>query len=245
MIGYFKLEMLRALRDPRFLLLAFLVPVGFYLLFAGLFGQGVGASGLPVQVALMVSMSVYGAMFAVMLATGPRVAQDRGIGWVRQMRLLPVKQNAVLLARLLAALALAGPAIALVLATAVLTHGIHLDAWRWVVLALLLWVGSVPFAIFGLAIGFATGAEVAFGVLYALNMVLGALGGLWMPLSIFPSGLQAAGKLLPSYRAADLGWRLVAGQTVDIASVLFLLGWTAVFIALAMLFSRRAGQSRV
>jgi ABC-2 type transport system permease protein len=244
MIGYLRLEALRTLRDPRFLLLALAAPVGFYLLFAGLFGQGVSDSGLPVQVALMVSLSVYGTMFAVMLATGPRLAQDRGIGWQRLLQLLPVRSHAIFTARMLAAVMLAAPALALVLLTAVLTHGVHLDAGRWLALAFVLWLTSAPFAILGIAVGYATGAESAFGVLYALNTALSALGGLWMPLSLFPKGLQTAGKLLPSYRAADLGWSVVAGKAIDGSSVLILLAWAAVFSLLALALARRVSRSR-
>src|SRR5579862_6876849 len=105
MIGYLRLEVLRSLRDPRYLILALGAPVGFYLLFAGLYGNQV-SGGLTTEVALMVSLAVYGAMWATMLATGPRIAQDRGIGWQRQLQLLPIQPNAILVARLLAAIAL-------------------------------------------------------------------------------------------------------------------------------------------
>ncbi|MGH2514499.1 MAG: ABC transporter permease [Ktedonobacterales bacterium] len=243
MIGYLRLEVARSLRDARFLILALVAPVGFYLLFAGLFGGG-SAGTISVAEALMVSLSVYGIMFAVTLATGPRIAQDRGIGWQRQLRLLPVAPRSVLLARLLAAVALALPALALVLLTAVLTHGIHLDAGKWIALVVVLWVTSVPFAVLGVAIGYATGSEAAFGVLYALSVVLSALGGLWMPITLFPTGLQVAGKLLPTYRAADLGLHIVAGKGLDFSDILLLVAWTIVFCLLALFFSARMPQSR-
>lgn len=243
MIGYLRLEVLRSLRDPRYLILALVAPVGFYLLFAGLYGGQV-SGGLTTQVALMVSLSVFGAMWAVMLATGPRIAQDRGIGWQRQLQLLPIQPRAILLARLLAAVVLALPAIALMLLTAVVTHGVSLDAGQWVALTLLLWLGSIPFAVLGIAIGYALSGETAFGLLYGLNLVLGALGGLWFPVSIFPKGLQTVGKLLPSYRAADLGWHVVAGRALDFSSVLLLVAWTAAFCLIAVFFSTRIPRTR-
>jgi ABC-2 type transport system permease protein len=243
MFGYLRLEFLRAIRDPRYLLLAVAAPIGFYLLFAALFGQDVGSGGVSNAVALMVSMGVYGAMWAVLSATGPRIAQDRSVGWLRQLRLLPVRPNAILLARLVAALLLAGPALVLVFVTAALTHGVTLDVGRWLALLGLLWVGVVPVGALGLVIGYATDADSAFGVLYGLYMVLAALGGLWMPLSILPSGLQTIGKLLPSYRAADLGWRVIAGAPFDFANVAVLAVWGALFALLAIFFSRRISRA--
>jgi ABC-2 type transport system permease protein len=112
MAGYRKLELLRTVRDPKYIILALLAPIGFYLLFSTLFGgQSAGAAGMTVQAALMVSMSMYGAMWAVLAATGPRIAQDRTVGWARQMRLLSIGVTKTLTARLIAATLLAGPAI--------------------------------------------------------------------------------------------------------------------------------------
>ena len=96
----------------------------------------------------------------------------------------------------------------------------------------------------GLVIGYAAEAEVAFGIVYGLYMVLAALGGLWMPISILPSGLQTIGKLLPSYRAADIGWRVLAGKSIDVSSVLILVAWTVVCALLALFFSARTARSR-
>lgn len=243
MIGYLHLEVARSLRDVRFLILALVAPVGFYLLFAGLFGGG-SAGSISVAAALMVGMSVYGAMYAVMVATSPRIAQDRSSGWVRQLRLLPVRPNSVLVARLLAALTLALPALALVMLTAVLTHGIRLGAATWIALTIVLWLTSIPFAVLGSAIGYAMGAEAAFGLLYAVGVVATTLGGLGMPLSLLPAGLQTAGKLLPTYRAADLGIHIVAGKSLDFSDVLLLVAWTMLFCLLALFFSSRVPRSR-
>jgi ABC-2 type transport system permease protein len=245
MFGYLRLEVARSLRDPRYVVLALVAPVGFYLLFSTLFA---GPSGSPaavyVQVGLMVSMSVFGAMWAVLSATGPRIAQDRSVGWLRQTRLLPVEQSSLLVARLLAALVLVGPTLGLVMLTARISHNVTLDAGQWIALIAVLWVAIIPVAIMGVAIGYATGAEVAFGIVYGLYMVLAALGGLWMPISTMPAGMQTFGKLLPSYRAADLGWHIAFGNAVDYSSVLYLLAWAAVFSVIALYFSRRAVAAR-
>jgi FAD binding domain len=46
--------------------------------------HGQRAQGLPQPTELMVAMIAYGAMWAVFQATGPRIAQERAIGWTRQ-----------------------------------------------------------------------------------------------------------------------------------------------------------------
>jgi ABC-2 type transport system permease protein len=244
MIGYLRLQVLSAVRDPRYLMLAVAAPIGFYLLFSALFGQASGPGGVKVQVLMIVSMSVFGAMWAVLSATGPRVAQERSIGWLRQLRLLPVRAPAVLTGRLLAALAIAGPAIVLVFITGAIAHSVSMEAWRWALLLAVIWIGVVPVGALGLVIGYAADAEVAFGIIYGLYMVLAALGGLWMPISILPSGLQTIGKLLPSYRVADIGWRILEGSAIDYSSVLILAAWTAGCALLALFFASRTARSR-
>jgi len=216
MIGYLRLELMRGLRDPRYLVLALVAPVGFYLLFTNLFGaaQGAGANGLPAAVGAMVSMAMFGAMWAVLSATSPRIAQERGIGWLRQLRLLPVRAQSVLTARLIAAVVLAGPALVLVFITAVVNHGVALDAWRWVVLLALLWLGAVPIALLGIALGYATDADSAFTITYGLNLVLAALGGLWMPISVLPRPAILAGMLSAGRRSnSPTSWRWSPGRS--------------------------------
>jgi hypothetical protein len=43
-----------------------------------------------------------------------------------------------------------------------------------------------------------------------------------MPISMLPSGLRTVGTLLPSYNAADLGWRIELEYAVTFSSVLIL-----------------------
>jgi ABC-2 type transport system permease protein len=104
-ITYLRLEVLRVIRNSRYLFLSLVTPVGFYLLFSSLFGKQ-PAEGLQQSVELMVSMAAYGAIGAVLFATGPRVAAERGSGWLRQLRTTPLPAGKVIAAKVLAAMAL-------------------------------------------------------------------------------------------------------------------------------------------
>ncbi len=245
MKGYVRLEVLRTLRDPLYTFLAVGAPIGFYLLFAGLFGSSPHAPGtLSGNVEIMVAMAAFGGIWACLVATGPRIATERGSGWLRNLQLLPISARETLGARLLASIVFALPAIVLVCATAVVVHGVQLTAWRWLSLILLVWVGVWPFAILGIAIGYATNSDTAFGVTFGLYEVLSALGGLWVPPAILPASMLAVGEKLPTYQAADLGWRVALGQSPELTSVALLVLWTLVFVLFAALFARRAATSR-
>ncbi len=242
---YLRLELLRVLRDARYLALAVGAPIGFYLLFATLFGdQPVPAGQLPGTVGIMVAMAAYGAIWAVLSATGPRVSQEREIGWFDQLRAMPVRAYQVLTAKITASLMLALPALILVCLTAALAKGVRLDAWQWVAIVATMWLGSLPFAALGLAIGYTVSADASFALSYGIYVAMSAIGGLWVPPTQLPAGMQSVAHALPSYQLAELGWRIAAGHAPQIGGVLVLIAWTAGATGIALLGYRRPSLRR-
>jgi len=240
MTGFLALELRRSLRDVRYLIIAVAMPIGLYLLFAGLFGaNGQRAQGLRQPVELMVAMIAYGAIWAVFSATGPRIAHERAIGWTRQLRVTPLSPAAALSGKLVTALAAALPAMALVGVTAVLSHHVQLSAAQWLALLAAMWAGVLPLALLGLAIGYIAGDEIAFPLIMALYFALGALGGLWIPLSTMPHAIQDLGQALPSNGVAELGWRIAGGQASAPKAVLVLTAWLLGSSTAALLAYRR------
>ena len=242
MTGFLALELRRALRDVRYLVIAVAMPIGLYLLFTGLFGShSQQALGLPQSVELMVAMVAYGAIWAVFSATGPRIAHERAIGWTRQLRVTPLAPVSALSGKLVTALAAALPAMLLVALTAVVSHHVHLSAAQWLALVAAMWAGVLPLALLGLAIGYLAGDEIAFPLMMALYFALGALGGLWIPLSNMPHVMQDIGKVLPSNGLAHLGWRIAGGQASVLPAAIVLAAWTLASALAAILAYRRRG----
>jgi len=240
MTGFLILEMRRSLRDVRYLVLAVALPIGLYLLFAGLFGShGQQALGLSQPTELMVAMVAYGAMWAVFSATGPRIAHERAIGWTRQLRVTPLSPASALSGKLVTALAAALPAMVLVALTAVVSHHVQLGAAQWLAMLAAMWAGVLPLALLGLAIGYLAADEIAFPLTMALYFALGALGGLWMPPSVMPHAMQDISQALPSDAVAELGWRITGGQASVPKAVLVLAAWTLGSAAAALLAYRR------
>ena len=248
---YFRLECLRMLRDPRYLALAVIAPIGFYLLFATLFGgkPATAPGQLPGTVEIMVAMAAYGAIWGALSATGPRIAAERGIGWLAQLRAMPLAGRQVMAAKLAAGMAVALPALLLVCVTAAAAKDVRLAAWQWAALAGALWLGSLPFALLGIAIGYAVGSETAFPLSYALYMAMSAMGGLWVPPSQLPASFRNVADVLPTYRLADLGWQIAGGHAPTVADAAVLAGWTLGLGLLAALAYRglrpaRSGRPR-
>jgi len=240
MTGFLGLELRRSLRDVRYLVIAVAMPVGLYLLFAGLFGaHGQRAQGMPQPTELMVAMIAYGAIWAVFSATGPRIAHERAIGWTRQLRVTPLRPASALSGKLVTALAAALPAMMLVAVTAVASHHVQLSAAQWPALLAVMWAGVLPLALLGLAIGYLAGDEVAFPLTMSLYFALGALGGLWTPPSVMPHAMQDIAQALPSHAVAELGWRITGGQASAPKAALVLAAWTLGSGLAALLAYRR------
>ena len=143
--------------------------------------------------------------------------------------------------KLLTALAAALPAMLLVALTAVTSHHVHLSAAQWLALFAAMWAGVLPLALLGLAIGYLAGDEIAFPLTMALYFALGALGGLWIPLSNMPHVMQDIGKVLPSNGLAQLGWRIAGGQASLLPAAIVLAAWTLASALAAILAYRRRG----
>ncbi len=230
-LGYLRLELSRTVRDGRYLLLAVIAPVGFYLLFSAVFGgKSAGQDttfGLPAAKEIMVAMATFGAMWAALSATAPRLARDREGGWSDYLVTTPLRAAQVLAGRIVAGMLVALPAVVTVCVAAVVAHGVHLAAWQWGADVALLWIGVLPFVALGIAIGSLATSTVAYAVSTGLWFALAALGGLWVPPGVLSPGLRHVAAALPSYNQAALGWHVTSGSAPAAANVLVLVAWTA------------------
>ncbi len=72
---------------------------------------------------------------------------------------------------------------------------------------------------------------------------LAILGGLWAPISSFPDTLATIGRMLPSFRLADLGRAALTGGAPDLADIAVLAVYATVIGALAA-WRYRASEQR-
>ncbi|MEU8591241.1 ABC transporter permease [Streptomyces sp. NPDC048664] len=234
MLDYLRLEVRRTLRDVGFVIGGIAMPVMMYLLFTNL-GGGDGSW----KAASMVGMAAYGAVGSA-LNTGGGVAEDRAVGWLRQLRVTPMTPRQVVVGRALTGSVTVLPAIVAVLAAGGLVNGVRLAVWQWAAIALLLWLGSVPFTLLGLGNGYRLTAQTTGVVNMICNLGLAVLGGLWFPISLFPGWLRAVSACTPTSGFARLGTAIADGRAPALGATLVLAGWLAVFGSYAVLSYRRS-----
>jgi len=158
MWAYLKFELRRMLREPGILVFTVLMPVASYVVFTGFGDLNSQAEGIPVAATIMVGIAGYGAIIGV-LSLGGSVAVERTQGWLRQLRVTPLRPRAVVAVKAFTSTLIAIPSIISVGIAGAIEHHIHLPVSHWVLILAVMWVGTVPFALLGLALGYAPVAE--------------------------------------------------------------------------------------
>ncbi|MGP4049308.1 ABC transporter permease [Streptomyces sp. 2A115] len=238
MLAYLRLEVRRTLRDTGFVIGGVVMPVMMYLLFTNL-DDGT-ASGW--KTTSMIGMAAYGAMGSA-LNTGGGVAEDRSIGWLRQLRVTPMSPRQVVVGRTLTGAVTVLPAILAVLAAGGLVNGVRLDAWKWAVIALLLWLGSIPFTLLGLGNGYRLTGQATGVVNMVCNLGLSVVGGLWFPVTLFPEWLRSLSSYTPTNRFSQLGTAVADGHAPTLGAVLVLTVWLLAFGSYAVVSYRRSART--
>lgn len=240
MLAYLKLEIVRTLRNRRYIFFVIGFPVVFYLLFTHIFtGDATVQEKSDFFRDYMIAMSAYGALGSSMMATGPRIAMERTIGWGRQLRLTPLSPGAALVAKIGSAVVTAAVAPVVVTVVGRLVNHVSLPPGHWLLIVAFLWLGTLPFAALGAAIGYLVDGETAQLVTMISYLTLAIMGGFWFPVDNFGSGLQHVARALPSFRYADLGWQTVSGHFPPLLDFAVLAAWTAGFVALGLYAYRR------
>lgn len=240
--AYARLELRRALRNRRYVMFAVGIPVFFYLLYTGVLGGKDAAADPTWSATFMVSMAAYG-MIAASLASAMPIAQERASGWTRQLRITPLTPSAWVVTKMLVAYLTGLPALVLVSLAAIVLNHVALSPATWVAILVSMAVGVLPFVGLGMLIGFVLDVNSAQGAMTIASIGLAVMGGLWAPLSTFPDGLATIGRMLPSYRFADLGWSARATGAPDLTDFVFVAGWALLAFALVA-WRYRASEQR-
>ncbi len=241
-VRFLALELRRAVRNGRYLVFTVVLPSVMLLLFVNLYG-GLGQTfpnGVPVVTSLMMNMALLGVMSGP-LATGARIAVERGSGWQRQLRLTPLTGTGYVVTKGLLGLLVALPAILLVSVVGV-ALGVRLDAGQWPAVLLALWLGAVPFVLLGIVVGLVATPDGMQAITGVASLLLGLLGGIWIPADVAPEWLRAVMEALPTYWAKQLAQAPLVSDPPVGHALLVLGAWVLV---LGLVAARRFRAGRV
>jgi ABC-2 type transport system permease protein len=177
------------------------------------------------------------------MSIGTGVASDKSLGWLQQLRITPLDPSRVVAGRAISGSVTVLPTVLAVLLAGALVNGVRLEAGQWVALTLLLWIGALPFTLLGIGNGYRLTPQATGVVNMAALMGFAIVGGLWFPLSEFPSWVRSIGSYTPAHRFADLGWAATGGHAPSAGTIAVLAGWLLLFGVYAVVSYRRSART--
>lgn len=236
--AHFKAQTLELLRLPAYAIPTLMFPAMLFLFF------GVPSAQDPVQAAVLTaSYAAFAVLGVAFFQFGVGIAEGRRSAWEAFLRTLPVPPQVRFAARVLSALVFAIASSSVVIITALLLTPVRMQAIGWLRLGVALFLGSVPFELLGIALGYLASPKAALPLANLLYLPLSYAGGLWMPPQSLPGVLAVVSPLLPTRRYAEVVWSAVLDLPWEMDHWLWLSGYALLFGALAIIgYYRDEGQ---
>ena len=235
MITLIKMEIMRALRNRRYLIFSVAYPAILFSIMVSAYGKVATLGGVPVKAYFMVSMATLGVVGASVTTSAMRISLERKSGWARQLRLTALPSYGYVTAKIASIAATTLPAIVVVFAVGY-TQGVKLSASEWLLLGLTLWIGGFIFAALGVALGYAAAPDSVQPIVLIVYMAMLMLGGTWFQ---FGGSLQKYAKWTPVSLYNELGRDAQSGAALGGSAVAAVLAYAVVFVGLAAFLYQR------
>lgn len=235
-------EFLSVLRQPEFALPTLLFPTMFYLFFGLVLTM---SRSIHMPTWLLATYGVFGMMAPALFGFGVGIAVEKGEGWLRLKRVAPVSPVVPLIARTVMAMLFAFIVFMLLAALGALFGDVRMPRADWVLLAVTLVLGAIPFCAMGLGIGLWLSPSAAPAVVNIVFLPMAFLSGLWVPLMVFPGWLQKLAVVLPPYHLAEIALDVVGAKAAGNVALHIgvLAAFTVVFTFIAALGWRRMQEN--
>ncbi len=229
MITLIKMEIMRALRNRRYLIFSVVYPALLFMLMVSAYGKANSLAGVSVKSYFMVSMATLGVVGAALTTNAMRISLERKSGWARQLRLTALPSYGYVTAKIASVAATTLPAIVVVFAVGY-TQGVKLSGTEWLALGLTLWVGGFIFAALGAALGYSAAPDSVQPIVLIVYMAMLMLGGTWFQ---FGGTLQKYAKWTPVSLYNQLGRDAQNGVSFGGSALAATIGYAVLFVALA------------
>ncbi|WP_123040740.1 ABC transporter permease [Cohnella candidum] len=234
-----KAELMRTIRNRRFVFFSVIMPVAFFFIFSSTVGDDVQIGNVSWPAYYLMSMTVYGVVGASLTSFAQRISKERSQGWIRLLRITPLPSWSYVVSKIAAQGLINFFIILLVFIVGGFGKGIHLPASTWIESGLWIWIGGFAFMALGSLIGSMRNPDAVQVLAMIVYMSLSIIGGLWFPSSSMSSTMQTIAKFTPTYRLGQGAWNLVGGGTIDWAGVGILVAYVIVFMAVSSYIMKR------
>lgn len=227
-----KTETMRLFRTPGFSIPTLLFPIMFYTFFGILFSMN--KASMPTY--LMATYATFGVIGPALFSFGVGIAIERGQGWFDLKEVSPMPASAYIFSRIALTFIFSILIIMLLFFIGAIFGGVQLMRWQWILMAITLVLGSLPFCAIGMTLGLFLKSSSAPATVNLVYLPMGFLSGLWLPITLLPEFMQTFANLLPPYHLAQLTLKIVE---MDVGAPIMLhlgvlLAYTSLFMFLAI-----------
>ncbi|MGI8576229.1 MAG: ABC transporter permease [Egibacteraceae bacterium] len=235
------------LRQPGYWLPSVAFPSLFFVFFGISAANQIPASAPVGAEVVLTQFLLFGVLGIMFFQFGVGIAEERQLPWDRTLRVLPASATPRFVGRVLSALLFSVFAMVPVVIIALLTTNVKLDLAGWVPWFGAVFAGAIPFGLMGITLGFATTTKAALPIANIGFLLMSFFGDLFIPVEMLPSFVQKLTPWMPTFH-----WKVFvldvigAGDRGDSwqRAGLFLIGWTAFFLATALFVYRRDEGAR-
>jgi len=238
-IGQCKAELLRTIRNRRFVIFSVIMPVIFYFIFTETVGGDQQVGGVDWKDYYLMSMTVYGVVGASLTSFAQRLSKERTEGWLSLLRITPLPSWSYVVSKVMAQGLINLCIILIMFLVGGIVKHIDLSAGAWFTSGLFIWLGGFAFMSIGALIGSIKNADFVQVLSMIIYMGMSILGGLWFPTETMSSTMRNIAHVLPTYRLGQGAWDAVAGASVNWNGVLILVGYVVVFLVLSSYVMRK------
>ena len=165
---------------------------------------------------------------------------DRLNNWQKVLRHTPVSMVEYYLIKVVGLFVDFLLSIGVVFTVGHVVRHVNMPLQDWILGAFLLILGSLAFVALGLVLTLLPSSQLMSVVGNLLYMGLAVMGGLWMPISLFPEWMQAIGKCLPTYQLMELIKTFLNKGQVNVFASVYLTLFTLVLFALVIIYRRHS-----
>lgn len=199
-----------------------------------------GVAGDPaVATAAVGQLALFAVMSAFLFTFGTGVAEDRALPFDGYVRTLPAGALPRLVARIVTGTVFALASLVPLLLLGWLLTDATAPAGTVVLGVVVVLAAALPFLMLGLAIGYRMSSKAAIAVVQVVLFPLAFAGGLFLPPQLFPGWLEGLSRWLPSRAGRELVVEVLTGAPAYAGALAVLVGWGALFTALAVHAYRR------
>lgn len=187
----------------------------------------------------LISMSVYSSVSLALFTFPSSFQEDRSNNWYIFIEHSPIKMWQYYLVRVIRILANFLIAIIIVFLCGKFIKNVEMTPTEWLVSCALVVFGSTTMLALGFMLTLITSAERLAAVANILYIILGMIGGLWWPLSQFPTFLQKIGKFMPTHHIRELTLHYLKNHEILWQSVSILIGYAIIVIVITFFIKRK------